>query len=46
MVPSPKLYFVANGNNSTSVGLAPGNSIHFGSLEFIADHLGHLTLSP
>jgi hypothetical protein len=34
MVPSPKLSFVANGHNPTSVGLVPGSTIHFGKLEF------------
>jgi hypothetical protein len=46
MVTSPKLPFVANGNNSTGVGLTPGETIHFGSLEFIADLLGYPSLSP
>jgi hypothetical protein len=36
MVPSPKLSFVANGHNPTSVGLVPGSTIHFGKLEFTA----------
>jgi hypothetical protein len=46
MVPSPKLSFVANGNNPTSVGLAPGSTIHFGSMEFTTDRLGCLSLFP
>jgi hypothetical protein len=39
MVTSPKLSFVANGNNPTGVSLAPGETIHFGSLEFTIDRL-------
>jgi hypothetical protein len=46
MVPSLKLSFIANGNNSTSIGLTPGSTIHFGSLEFTANRLGRLCLSP
>jgi hypothetical protein len=46
MVPSPKLSFVANGNHSTGVGLVLGSTIHFGSLAFTVDRLGHLSLSP
>jgi hypothetical protein len=46
MVPSPKLSFIANGNHLTGVGLAPGSTIHFGSLEFTAEHLVRLSLSP
>jgi hypothetical protein len=46
MVTSPKLSFVANGNNQTGINLTLGETIHFGSLEFITDHLGCLSLSP
>jgi hypothetical protein len=44
MVISSKLSFVANGNNLTSVGLTPGETICFGSLELTADRFGCLTL--
>jgi hypothetical protein len=46
MVPSSKLSFIANDNNPTGVGLAPGSTIHFGGLEFITDCFGHSSLSP
>jgi hypothetical protein len=46
MVPLLKLSFIANGNNPTSIGLALGSTIHFNSLEFTADRLGCLCLSP
>jgi hypothetical protein len=45
MVP-PKVSFIANINNPTHVALSSGSTIHFGSLEFIANHFGHLSLSP
>jgi hypothetical protein len=46
MVASPRLSFITNDNNPTDIGLAPGSAIHFGSLEFITDPFGHLSLSP
>jgi hypothetical protein len=46
MVDSPILSFVANGNNLTGVGHAPGETICFGGLEFTANRLGCLSLSP
>jgi hypothetical protein len=46
MVHSSKLTFVNNDNNLTGVGLTPGETICFGSLEFTADRFGNLSLSP
>jgi hypothetical protein len=46
MVTSPKLSFVANDNNLTDIGLALGETIHFSSLGFTANCLGHLSLPP
>jgi hypothetical protein len=46
MVPSPKVSFIANDNNLTGINLALGSTIQFGSLEFTADHLSRLSLSP
>jgi hypothetical protein len=46
IVHSPKIAIVANGKHQTSVGFTLGETIHFGSLVFIADHFGNLSLSP
>jgi hypothetical protein len=46
MVTSSKLSFIANNNNSASVGLALSETIRFDSLEFTVDRLGRLSLSP
>jgi hypothetical protein len=46
MVYSPKLTFITNGNNPIDVGLAPGETICFGSLEFITDRFGRSSRSP
>jgi hypothetical protein len=46
MVYSPKLSFIANGSNPTGVGLALGRTICFDILEFTANRLGRLSLSP
>jgi hypothetical protein len=46
MVYSPKLTFVANGNNPISIGHAMGETICFDSLELTIDCLGCLSLSP
>jgi hypothetical protein len=42
----PKLSFIANSNNPTGVNLAPGSTIHNGSLEFVTNHFGHLMFLP
>jgi hypothetical protein len=46
MVPAPKLSFITNNNNPTSIGLASCSTIHFDSLKFIVDRLSRLYLSP
>jgi hypothetical protein len=46
MVYSPRLTFIANHKNPTGIGLAPGETICFDSLEFIANRFDHLNLSP
>jgi hypothetical protein len=46
MVYSPKLTFVDNSNKLTRIGLAPGDTIWLGILEFTAYRFGNLSLSP
>jgi hypothetical protein len=46
MVYSPKLSCGANGSNSIGIGLSPGETILFDSLEFTTERLGRLSLSP
>jgi hypothetical protein len=46
MVHSLKFTFVANGNNLSSVGIALGETICFGSFEFTTDSFCNLSLSP
>jgi hypothetical protein len=46
IVYSSRHTFVANGNNPTGIGLTPGETICFGSLELTADRFGCLSLSP
>jgi hypothetical protein len=46
MATSPKLSFIANCSNPIGIGLTPGETIHFGSLDFTANCLGRLSLSP
>jgi hypothetical protein len=43
---SPKITFVADGNNLTDVGLTPTKIICFGSLEFTTNRFSNLSLSP
>jgi hypothetical protein len=40
-----RLTFVANNNNPTVIGLAMGETICFGSLEFTANRFGSLSLA-
>jgi hypothetical protein len=46
MVHSPKPAIVADGNHQTNVGFTLGKTICFGSLVFIIDRFGSLSLSP
>jgi hypothetical protein len=45
MVHSPKFVVTTNGEHQTSIGFTLGKTIHFGSLEFIIDRFGSLSLS-
>jgi hypothetical protein len=46
MVYSPKLTFITNHKNTTSIGLALGETIYFGSVEFTTDRFSRLSISP
>jgi hypothetical protein len=46
MVHSLKSDVVIDGNHQTNLRFALGKTIRFGSLEFIANHFGGLSLSP
>jgi hypothetical protein len=45
MVHSSKLAVIADGEHRISVSFTHGETIHFESLEFSADHFGNLSLS-
>jgi hypothetical protein len=45
MVQSPKLIIITNNKHQTGVSFTLSETIHFGSLEFIIDHFGRLSLS-
>jgi hypothetical protein len=46
MVHSSTLTVTTNGEHLTSGGFSLIESVHFGSLEFIADYFGSLSVSP
>jgi hypothetical protein len=46
MFPLSAFAVTANGERLSCVGFSLGETIHFGSLEFIADRFGGLSLSP
>jgi hypothetical protein len=46
MVPSSALTISANGEHLMCGGFSLGETIHFGSLQFIADYFGGLSLPP
>jgi hypothetical protein len=46
MVPSSALVITTDAERLSCGGFSLGETIHFGSLEFIADHFGGLCLSP
>jgi hypothetical protein len=45
MLHSPKLAVIDNNKHQIDVGFTLGETIHIGSMEFIADHFGSLSLS-
>jgi hypothetical protein len=45
MVHSPKLAIVTDGKHQTSVSFTLAKTIHFGSLQFITNRFGSLSLS-
>jgi hypothetical protein len=45
MVHSPKLIVLGDDKHLTNIIFTHGKTIHFGSLEFIANHFSHLSLS-
>jgi hypothetical protein len=46
MVPSYSLAIASDGEHQTCGGFSLGETIHFGSLKFIADYFGGLSFSP
>jgi hypothetical protein len=46
MVHSSTLVITADGKHLTCIGFSLGKTVHFGSLEFITDCFGSLSLSP
>jgi hypothetical protein len=46
MVHSLRLTIVTDDNHQVGIGFTLGETRHFGSLEFIADHFSNLSLSP
>jgi hypothetical protein len=46
MVHSPEPAIITDGHRQATVGFALGETIHLGSLEFIANRFGRLSLSP
>jgi hypothetical protein len=46
MVYSSMLIITTDGERLTCGGFSLGETVHFGSLEFIADYFGSLRLSP
>jgi hypothetical protein len=46
MVHSSMLAITTNGEHLTCSGFSLCKTVHFGSLDFIADYFGYLSLSP